>query len=160
VFTNVPRILTHTETRDWSTGRYGSNVYQPAVGWLSGGHAYLTWKGRTLDSGICETQAKRWDLSKYRYLLGRVCHVRNFPLSDASKFAIHHFCANVSQAMGPFQICGCPFHEPGVSEIAHTHIYIYHLYIYRYTHKNIDIHIYIYIIFIYICILTYMIWYI
>ena len=45
--------------------------------------------------------------------------------------------------MGPSQICGCPFREPRVFEIAHiyiytVHIYIYiHTYIYMYTMENL-----------------------
>ena len=74
-------------------------------------------------------------------------HTFCLPLSDTPqvycKCAIHwpytSFCANMWQAMGPFQICGCPFHEPGVSEIVHMsychkcwpYIYIY-MYIYIY----------------------------
>ena len=40
-----------------------------------------------------------------------------FP-SDTSKFAKHHFCASVWQAIGPSQISWCPFRDPWVSEIA------------------------------------------
>ena len=80
-------------------------------------------------------------------------HTFCLPLSDTPqvycKCAIHwpytSFCANMWQAMGPFQICGCPFHEPGVSEIVHmSYCHKCWPYIYIYTYIYIYIHIYIY----------------
>ena len=46
-------------------------------------------------------------------------HVRNCPLSDYPQvWHISFLCKQVSD--GTFPISGCPFREPGVSEIAHV----------------------------------------
>ena len=50
---------------------------------------------------------------------------------------------NTSQAMGPIQICGCPFYEPRVSEIVHIYTYICkHMYMYMYVYTYIYIYLY------------------
>ena len=46
--------------------------------------------------------------------------------------------------MGPSQICGCPFREPRVFEIAHIYIYIIIIHIHFLPSYNIYIYIYMY----------------
>ena len=47
-----------------------------------------------------------------------------FPASDAPQVCHISFLCKRVVAMGPFQICGCPFRQPRVFEIAHVDKFI------------------------------------